>query len=56
MRVLTFAITYVLVNVATDLVYGLIDPRIRLKRRSALTRCGCGEIFRSGSAARWSRF
>ena len=28
--VLTFALTYVVVNMATDLVYGLIDPRIRL--------------------------
>jgi ABC-type dipeptide/oligopeptide/nickel transport system permease component len=29
--VLTFALTYVLVNMMTDLVYGLIDPRIRLE-------------------------
>ena len=29
-QVLTFALTYVVVNMATDLVYGLIDPRIRL--------------------------
>ena len=28
--VLTFALTYVVVNMATDLVYGVIDPRIRL--------------------------
>jgi peptide/nickel transport system permease protein len=28
--VLTFALTYVVVNMATDVVYGLIDPRIRL--------------------------
>ncbi len=28
--VLTFALTYVLVNMGTDMVYGLIDPRIRL--------------------------
>ena len=28
--VLTFALTYVLVNMLTDVVYGLIDPRIRL--------------------------
>ncbi len=28
--VLTFALTYVVVNMATDMVYGLIDPRIRL--------------------------
>jgi len=28
--VLTFAFTYVLVNMLTDLLYGLIDPRIRL--------------------------
>jgi peptide/nickel transport system permease protein len=27
--VLTFALTYVLVNMLTDLLYGLIDPRIR---------------------------
>ncbi len=28
--VLTFALTYVVVNMVTDLVYGLIDPRVRL--------------------------
>ena len=28
--VLTFALTYVLVNMVTDIVYCLIDPRIRL--------------------------
>ena len=28
--VLTFALTYVVVNMATDIVYGAIDPRIRL--------------------------
>ena len=28
--VLTFALTYVVVNMATDLMYSLIDPRIRL--------------------------
>lgn len=28
--VLTFALTYVVVNMATDVVYGVIDPRIRL--------------------------
>lgn len=28
--VLTFALSYVAVNMATDLVYGIIDPRIRL--------------------------
>ncbi len=28
--VLTFALTYVVVNVLTDLVYGLVDPRVRL--------------------------
>ena len=28
--VLTFALTYVVVNMATDMVYGLVDPRIRL--------------------------
>ena len=28
--VLTFALTYVAVNMATDLVYGIVDPRIRL--------------------------
>jgi peptide/nickel transport system permease protein len=28
--VLTFALTYVVVNMLTDLVYGLVDPRIRL--------------------------
>ena len=28
--VLTFALTYVVVNMATDLLYSLIDPRIRL--------------------------
>jgi ABC-type dipeptide/oligopeptide/nickel transport system permease component len=28
--VLTFALTYVVVNMATDVVYSLIDPRIRL--------------------------
>jgi peptide/nickel transport system permease protein len=30
--VLTFAFSYVVVNVATDLVYALVDPRIRLIR------------------------
>jgi peptide/nickel transport system permease protein len=29
--VLTFALTYVVVNALTDLVYGLIDPRVRLE-------------------------
>ncbi len=29
--VLTFALTYVVVNALTDLVYGLIDPRVRLQ-------------------------
>ncbi|MGB6554062.1 MAG: ABC transporter permease [Candidatus Binataceae bacterium] len=29
--VLTFALTYVLVNMATDFVYALIDPRVSLK-------------------------
>lgn len=28
--VLTFALTYVVVNMVTDLVYGLIDPRVRV--------------------------
>lgn len=28
--VLTFALTYVVVNMATDMVYGFIDPRIRI--------------------------
>ena len=28
--VLTFALSYVVVNMATDLVYGIVDPRIRL--------------------------
>jgi ABC-type dipeptide/oligopeptide/nickel transport system permease component len=28
--VLTFAFTYVVVNMATDIIYGMIDPRIRL--------------------------
>ena len=28
--VLTFAMTYVLVNLATDLVYAIIDPRVRV--------------------------
>jgi len=28
--VLTFAMTYVVVNMVTDMVYGLIDPRIRI--------------------------
>ena len=30
--VLTFALTYVVVNMAIDVVYGVIDPRIRLGR------------------------
>jgi len=30
--VLTFAFTYVAVNMATDLVYAIADPRIRLLR------------------------
>src|SRR5579863_5619236 len=30
--VLTFALSYVVVNMATDLVYGIADPRIRLVR------------------------
>jgi peptide/nickel transport system permease protein len=30
--VLTFALSYVVVNMATDLVYGMVDPRIRLVR------------------------
>src|SRR6202047_502649 len=30
--VLTFALSYVVVNMATDLVYGMADPRIRLAR------------------------
>jgi peptide/nickel transport system permease protein len=30
--VLTFALSYVVVNMATDLVYGIVDPRIRLMR------------------------
>jgi len=30
--VLTFAFTYVVVNMATDLVYAIVDPRIRLLR------------------------
>ena len=30
--VLTFALTYVVVNMATDMAYSLIDPRIRLAR------------------------
>src|SRR5262249_34108692 len=29
--VLTFALTYVVVNMATDLIYALVDPRVRLK-------------------------
>jgi len=29
--VLTFALTYVLVNMATDIAYGLIDPRVRIE-------------------------
>jgi peptide/nickel transport system permease protein len=28
--VLTFAMTYVVVNLATDLVYAIIDPRVRV--------------------------
>jgi peptide/nickel transport system permease protein len=28
--VLTFAMTYVVVNIATDLVYALVDPRVRI--------------------------
>jgi peptide/nickel transport system permease protein len=28
--VLTFAMTYVVVNLATDLVYAMIDPRVRV--------------------------
>jgi peptide/nickel transport system permease protein len=28
--VLTFAMTYVVVNVATDLVYAIVDPRVRM--------------------------
>jgi len=28
--VLTFAITYVIVNMATDLVYAIVDPRVRI--------------------------
>jgi peptide/nickel transport system permease protein len=28
--VLTFALTYVVVNMATDMVYGVVDPRIRV--------------------------
>jgi peptide/nickel transport system permease protein len=28
--VLTFAMTYVVVNLATDLVYAMIDPRVRI--------------------------
>jgi peptide/nickel transport system permease protein len=30
--VLTFALSYVVVNMATDMVYGMADPRIRLAR------------------------
>ena len=30
--VLTFALSYVVVNMATDLAYGMADPRIRLMR------------------------
>ena len=30
--VLTFALSYVVVNLATDLVYGMADPRIRFAR------------------------
>ncbi len=29
--VLTFAFTYVVVNMATDLLYGIVDPRVRLE-------------------------
>lgn len=29
--ILLIALTYVMVNLATDLLYGLIDPRIRLE-------------------------
>jgi len=29
--VLTFSITYVIVNMATDIIYGIVDPRIRLE-------------------------
>jgi peptide/nickel transport system permease protein len=29
--VLTFALTYVVVNMATDILYGIIDPRIRIE-------------------------
>jgi ABC-type dipeptide/oligopeptide/nickel transport system permease component len=28
--VLTFAMTYVVVNMATDLVYAIVDPRVRM--------------------------
>jgi ABC-type dipeptide/oligopeptide/nickel transport system permease component len=28
--VLTFAMTYVVVNLATDLIYAVIDPRMRV--------------------------
>jgi ABC-type dipeptide/oligopeptide/nickel transport system permease component len=28
--VLTFAMTYVVVNMATDLVYEIVDPRVRM--------------------------
>jgi peptide/nickel transport system permease protein len=28
--VLTFAMTYVIVNLVTDFVYALVDPRVRL--------------------------
>ena len=28
--VLTFAMTYVVVNMATDLVYAMVDPRVRI--------------------------
>jgi ABC-type dipeptide/oligopeptide/nickel transport system permease component len=28
--VLTFALTYVVVNMATDFVYAIVDPRVRL--------------------------
>jgi peptide/nickel transport system permease protein len=29
--VLTFALTYVVVNMATDLLYAIVDPRVRLE-------------------------
>jgi peptide/nickel transport system permease protein len=31
--VLTFALSYVVVNAISDVVYSVVDPRIRLQRR-----------------------